>query len=205
LSQRFWRGADGWWKVNEWGADQWMALVLVFCMAALFFITQKQLMSKNMSPEALQGPMAQQQKMMLYMFPVFYLFMGMSIPIGVLVYWVVSNLWTLGQQFVLIRNNPTPGTPAFLAWEDRMIRQGKDPAEIQAERLRKRMGKPAEPTKKETDTSSDNSTGVQRQQIQRQVVRQQPKKSRAQRKGPNNTGNTGNKGGSSNKGPTKKK
>jgi YidC/Oxa1 family membrane protein insertase len=40
---------------------------------------------------------------------------GIAFPLGVLLYWTTSNLWTMGQQFYVIRNNPTPGTPAFEA------------------------------------------------------------------------------------------
>ena len=38
---------------------------------------------------------------------------GIAFPIGVLVYWTTTNLWTMGQQFYVIRRNPAPGTPAF--------------------------------------------------------------------------------------------
>ena len=44
---------------------------------------------------------------------------GIAFPIGVLLYWTTSNLWTMGQQFYVIRNNPAPGTPAFKAKEER--------------------------------------------------------------------------------------
>jgi YidC/Oxa1 family membrane protein insertase len=37
-------------------------------------------------------------------------------------YWLVSNFWTMGQQFVVIRNLPTPGSEAYQAWE---VRQEK--------------------------------------------------------------------------------
>ncbi|MDR1386722.1 MAG: membrane protein insertase YidC [Propionibacteriaceae bacterium] len=184
LAGHFWMGSNTW-KIWQWGPTQWVAAVLILVMSSLFFITQKQLMSKNMPPESLTGPMAQQQKMMLYLFPAMYLFMGVAIQIGVLVYWVTSNLWTLGQQWILIHNNPTPGTPAYIDWEERMVKKGRDPKQIAADRRAKRSRKPAEA---KTTTSS---SGVQRQAVdqsgvQRQVVnRAQPKKqTRAQRKSP---------------------
>jgi hypothetical protein len=37
----------------------------------------------------------------------------------VLFYWTTSNLWTMGQQFYVIRNNPAPGTEAARAKEER--------------------------------------------------------------------------------------
>ena len=89
-----------------------LAAVLVLAMTATTFLTQRQLMSKNMPADALSGPYAQQQKMLLYVLPVVFAVGGIAFPIGVLFYWTTSNLWTMGQQFYVIRNNPAPGTPA---------------------------------------------------------------------------------------------
>ena len=73
-------------------------------------------MVKNMPAD---NPMAQQQKILLYVFPVIFAVGGVGFPIGVLIYWSTTNIWSMGQQFWIIRNNPTPGTPAFDAWEKR--------------------------------------------------------------------------------------
>jgi YidC/Oxa1 family membrane protein insertase len=91
---------------------QALALVLVVAMTVTTFLTQRQLMSKNMPADALTGPYAQQQKMLLYVLPVVFAVGGVAFPIGVLIYWTTSNLWTMSQQFYVIRNNPAPGTPA---------------------------------------------------------------------------------------------
>ena len=96
-----------------------LAAVLVLAMTATTFLTQRQLMSKNMPADALSGPYAQQQKMLLYVLPVVFAVGGIAFPVGVLFYWTTSNLWTMGQQFYVIRNNPAPGTPAAKAKEDR--------------------------------------------------------------------------------------
>ena len=96
-----------------------LAAILVLAMTATTFLTQRQLMSKNMPADALTGPYAQQQKMLLYVLPVVFAVGGIAFPIGVLFYWTTSNLWTMGQQFYVIRNNPAPGTPAFKAKEER--------------------------------------------------------------------------------------
>jgi YidC/Oxa1 family membrane protein insertase len=96
-----------------------VTVILILAMTATLFITQLQLMRKNMPPEALTGPFAQQQKMMLYLFPIIFAVGGINFPIGVLIYWLASNLWTMGQQFYVIRRNPAPGTPAYEAWEER--------------------------------------------------------------------------------------
>jgi YidC/Oxa1 family membrane protein insertase len=96
-----------------------LALFLVIAMTATTFLTQRQLMSKNMPADALSGPYAQQQKMLLYVLPVVFAVGGIAFPIGVLIYWTTSNLWTMGQQFYVIRNNPAPGTPAAKAKAER--------------------------------------------------------------------------------------
>ncbi len=96
-----------------------VTVVLILAMTATLFITQLQLMRKNMPAEALEGPFAQQQKMMLYLFPIFFAVGGVNFPVGVLIYWFTSNLWTMAQQFYVIRRNPAPGTPAYAAWEAR--------------------------------------------------------------------------------------
>ena len=116
---------DSFWGARTWQADggdvgvMLMALVLVLSMTATTFTTQRQLMSKNMPPDALTGPYAQQQKILLYVLPVAFGLGGVAFPIGVLLYWTTSNLWTMGQQFYVIRNNPAPGTPAAKAKEER--------------------------------------------------------------------------------------
>jgi len=104
------------------GGNHWvqvMALILVAAMTVTTFLTQRQLMSKNMPADALSGPYAQQQKMLLYVLPLVFAIGGVAFPVGVLLYWTTSNLWTMCQQFYVIRNNPAPGTPAAKAKEDR--------------------------------------------------------------------------------------
>ena len=178
------------------GATQWVTATLVVLMTVVLFITQLQLMRKNMPPEALTGQMAQQQKMMLYVFPFMYLFMGVNIPIGVLIYWLTTNLWTMGQQYLLIHSNPAPGTPAYVDWEERMRAKGKDPDEIAARR--RGASKPSAPVggdpSKVARQGSASSSGATASgedasepaepTVQRQVIqRQQPRKgSRAARK-----------------------
>lgn len=143
------------WPVTTFGAEQILALVLIVVMTVAMFVQQRQLMSKNMPPEAMNGPMAQQQKMMLYLFPAIFAIGGVNIPIGVLIYWATSTLWAAGQQFLLIHNNPAPGTPAFIDWEERMIKRGRDPQEILAKRASK--------TKKKVRATETSATGVVRQ------------------------------------------
>jgi YidC/Oxa1 family membrane protein insertase len=96
-----------------------LAAILVVAMTATTFMTQRQLMTKNMPADAMTGQYAQQQKVLLYVLPLVFAFGGIAFPIGVLFYWTTSNLWTMSQQFYVIRNNPAPGTPAAKAKADR--------------------------------------------------------------------------------------
>ena len=49
---------------------------------------------------------------------------GINFPIGVLIYWTTTNLWTMGQQFFVIRRMPTPGSPAAKALAERRAAKG---------------------------------------------------------------------------------
>jgi YidC/Oxa1 family membrane protein insertase len=129
------------WPVETFGSVQVVAAVMIVLMTATMFYTQLQLTRKNMPKEAMEGPMAQQQKMMLYFFPLIFVFIGVSIPIGVLFYWLTSQLWTMGQQYYVIRSNPLPGTDAYAAWEERQRKHGHDPREVAAQKDAKSTGR----------------------------------------------------------------
>ena len=96
-----------------------IAAVLIVSMVSTSFFSQRQLTMKNMPPSALEGPMAQQQKMLMYILPFVFVLSGPNFPIGVLIYWTVSNMWSMGQQFYVIRMNPTPGSAAATALLER--------------------------------------------------------------------------------------
>ncbi|GLU88105.1 membrane protein insertase YidC [Agromyces sp. NBRC 114283] len=102
-----------------------IALTMIVLMTASQFITQLQIVSKNMSPETKASPMFRQQRILLYLLPLVFAFSGVAFPLGVMFYWLVSNFWTMGQQFVVIRNMPTPGSEAAKAREARLAKKGK--------------------------------------------------------------------------------
>ncbi|MDF2563414.1 MAG: preprotein translocase YidC [Microbacterium sp.] len=100
-------------------------LVGAWLMISSQFFTQLQIISKNLSPEAKTGQAYQMQRIMLFILPLGFIFSGVFFPLGVVVYWFVSNLWTMVQQFLVIRNLPTPGSEAAKAREERLARRGK--------------------------------------------------------------------------------
>ncbi len=134
-----------------------LAIIMILLMTATTFITQRQLIVKNSAPD---NPMVKQQKILLYVFPLIFAVSGINFPIGVLIYWFTTNLWSMGQQFWVIRNNPQPGTPAHAAKEAR--KAAKQAAKVGPEI--------------ESIPSDDSDTTSE-------TPRQQPKKtSRSQRK-----------------------
>nr|WP_241742591.1 membrane protein insertase YidC [Microbacterium lacticum] len=112
-------------KPDGWEATVTILVILVILMIASQFITQLQIISKNLSPEAKTGQAYQMQRIMLYILPLAFIFSGVFFPLGVVLYWFTSNIWTMVQQFLVIRNLPTPGSEAAKAREERLARKGK--------------------------------------------------------------------------------
>ncbi|HEY7854658.1 MAG TPA: membrane protein insertase YidC [Aquiluna sp.] len=114
-----------------------LAGIMIVLMSGSQFITQKQIMAKNQNPDVANSQFMQTQKILLYVLPLVFLVSGVTFPLGVMTYWLVSNFWTMGQQFVVIRNMPTPGSPAFKARQERLAKKGKpldeEPPKAEAE------------------------------------------------------------------------
>jgi YidC/Oxa1 family membrane protein insertase len=73
--------------------------------------------------------MLQQQKIMLYLFPLIFAISGVNFPVGVLIYWSTTNFWTWGQQYYVIKRNPTPGSPAYEELQRKRAHKAKGPAD----------------------------------------------------------------------------
>ncbi len=137
-----------------------VTVLLIVFMSATTFTTQRQLMVKGMPKmDSSNNMMLQQQKIMLYVFPVIFAVSGVNFPVGVLIYWSTTNLWTLGQQFYVIKRNPTPGSPAY--------------EELQAKRAAKGLDGAGSNTQN-SDGNSSTENGAPEAPNTRQ--RQQPKK-----------------------------
>lgn len=93
-----------------------------------FLIPSLQFIDLKISPSAFQGDLTQQiiyyifpvlsgvstyiyqklsmtdtsQKMLLYMMPAMFVFFSFSFPAGLIIYWITSNLLTMGQHFLII-------------------------------------------------------------------------------------------------------
>lgn len=101
------------------------SLVAYYSLVALM-IGSTYYQQKQMSRQA-QGPQAKQMQMMGRIMPIFLGFISLSIPSGVIIYWIISNVWTIGQQQFFLRRQPTAQPPPAAAGGDK--------------------GKPAKPTK----------------------------------------------------------
>lgn len=133
-----------------------VAVVMILAMVASQFYTQRQLMTKNMTKEALEGPFMRQQRMMMYILPVVFGIGGINFPIGLLIYWTASNVWTLGQQMWVIKYNPTPGSLAEKELNIRRAAKGLPP-----------VGQKKEAEKPAPEAVEDSKQTGQRQQPQR--------------------------------------
>jgi YidC/Oxa1 family membrane protein insertase len=116
------------WDSGNWIVVGLLGVIMVLMIASQFF-TQLQIMSKNVSDETKNSPMYRQQKIMLYIIPFAFIFSGVIFPLALNIYWFTSNLWTMGQQYIVIKNMPTPGSDAWRARQARLQAKGKLPVE----------------------------------------------------------------------------
>ena len=76
-------------------------LLAVLISMATTYLTIKQSQKRGMMPAATpDNPMASSQKYMTYIMP-FFALTGLYWPFGLVLYWCTTNLWTLGQQYIL--------------------------------------------------------------------------------------------------------
>ncbi|WP_448062186.1 membrane protein insertase YidC [Cellulomonas hominis] len=100
------------------GAGRVVAALVVLAAAVATLVSQRRQQRLN-TPVAAPGDpsdpgdaMATTTRRLVYLGPVTLLLSGLWLPLGVLAYWLVSNVWALAQQLMVIRYLPSPGTPA---------------------------------------------------------------------------------------------
>jgi YidC/Oxa1 family membrane protein insertase len=81
-------------------------LGLIIAMAITTYVSQRQLMAKQ------TADVNPQQQMMLRIMPLMFVVFAVNVPLAVVLYWVTTNFWSMGQQWVLLRNAPTPAGAA---------------------------------------------------------------------------------------------
>ncbi|WP_326600634.1 membrane protein insertase YidC [Streptomyces sp. NBC_01803] len=137
IATRFMDGAE---KVASLGATltevRTVTIIMIVLMSASQFYTQRQLMTKNVDL-TVKTPFMNQQKMLMYVFPLMFAVFGINFPVGVLIYWLTTNVWSMGQQLFVINRNPTPGSLAFQERQERLRKKGKlkeEPAAVEDEK-----------------------------------------------------------------------
>lgn len=106
-----------------------VTMVLIVLMTATQFYTMHQLTMKNMPKSVTESdnPAMRTQRMMMYGMPLIFFITGPQFQVGVLIYWLVSNVWTMGQQWWTIRNMPAVGSEAYKKRQERRRRKGLPP------------------------------------------------------------------------------
>lgn len=152
-----------------------VTVIMIVLMSASQFYTQRQLMTKNVDL-SVKTPFAQQQKMLMYVFPVMFAVFGINFPVGVLVYWLTTNVWTLGQQMFVIKRNPTPGSVAYKQRQEKLRAAGKlkeDPKEVEAreaaEVARSQRQQPKRQSKAQRQQGPQGTQGAQSTRTQQQT------------------------------------
>jgi YidC/Oxa1 family membrane protein insertase len=82
-------------------------LIAVLLSMITTYLTVRQSMKRGMMPTTPDSPMGNSQKYMAYIMP-FFALSGLYWPFGLVLYWVTTNVWTLGQQYVLFTKFPAP-------------------------------------------------------------------------------------------------
>ena len=76
---------------------------MVVLMGLSTFYTQRQMIARSGTTDPQQLMV---QKLLLYVLPLSFAFSGAIFPVGVLLYWLTTNLWSMGQQAWVIKRMP---------------------------------------------------------------------------------------------------
>ncbi|WP_067173753.1 membrane protein insertase YidC [Microtetraspora niveoalba] len=96
--------------IEAFGADPVMTKIVLACFVAISslttFLTVRQSVKRSMQ-QMVDNPMAQQQKILMYISPLFAIF-SLNFQLGLILYWVTTNVWTLSQQHWFYSRHPMP-------------------------------------------------------------------------------------------------
>ena len=94
-------------------------VIFVILMCAAMWYMQFNNIRKNLPPESKQGPQYTMQKLMMWGFPLIYVFSAFALPFAMLVYWLVNNIMNMLRSIWQVYAFPTPGSPAAEEKEER--------------------------------------------------------------------------------------
>ena len=95
-----------------------IVLVVILMCAAMWYM-QFNNVRKNLPPEAKQGSQYTMQKLMMWGFPLIYVFSAFALPFAMLIYWLVNNIMNMLRSIWQVYAFPTPGSPAASEKEKR--------------------------------------------------------------------------------------
>ena len=98
--EQHWLRLQGWDKI--FSAAGITILILTTTMALTTYISQRQLMNKQ---TAQVNP---QQQTIMRIMPLMFFVFAVNVPLAVIIYWVTTNFWSVGQQYILLRSMPVP-------------------------------------------------------------------------------------------------
>ena len=138
-------------------------VIFVILMCAAMWYMQFNNIRKNLPPESKQGSQYTMQKLMMWGFPLIYVFSAFALPFAMLVYWLVNNIINMLRSIWQVYAFPTPGSPAA---EEKEKRDYKKESE-----RRKREGLPSIEEEKlqqaREEAKRRESEGFQRKQPNR--------------------------------------
>jgi YidC/Oxa1 family membrane protein insertase len=105
--QQHWWALQGWDKI--FSAAGLTILALTTTMSLTTYISQRQLMSKQ------TAEVNPQQQMIMRIMPLMFFVFAVNVPLAVIIYWVTTNFWSVGQQYMLLRSAPVPAGGAQAA------------------------------------------------------------------------------------------
>ena len=98
--EQHWLVLPGWDKILSQAGIT--ILILTTTMALTTYISQRQLMNKQ---TAQVNP---QQQTIMKIMPLMFFVFAVNVPLAVIIYWVTTNFWSVGQQYILLRTHPVP-------------------------------------------------------------------------------------------------
>jgi YidC/Oxa1 family membrane protein insertase len=153
----------------------WPGWLLIVLMSGTMFVSQKQMMARTAATQgADSNPMAQQQKILLYVMPVFLAVISFQFPLGILLYWVTTNFWQVAQQWIILREvqheveegtlADKPGGGAAARWMRNRRDRGGEATDVEGEAAPRRIspgassGKKPPPTGEQRPSRDDGRT-----------------------------------------------
>jgi len=115
------------WSRMDWAhrltsPDGLIILVLILAMSLTTYISQRQLLAR-------QGASAPaQQQMLIKILPFTFLIFAINVPLAIIIYWVTTNLWSMGQQYFLLRSAPPAPAAAAAPVEPAVANGARRPA-----------------------------------------------------------------------------